>query len=107
MGKRSQGYEEAVKKLDKINKMSDVEVIDVAKNLLRTVTLDRKQIEDKYLQARKELSDTVMSTIMNPEYNPSNRDKENDKATIMLKYMAYIKEEAKLDYNRRVLQTIK
>lgn len=107
MEKRKKGYEEAVKKLDKINQMSETEIIDVAKNLLRTVTLDRKQIEDRYIITRKEFSDFVMKTIMNPEYKATAREKENDKATILLKYMAYLKEESKLDYNRRLLQMIK
>lgn len=107
MEKRKQGYEEAVRKLDKINQMSETEVIDVAKNLLRTVSIDRKQIEDRYILTRKEFADFIMKTIMNPNYKATAREKENNKATILLKYMAYLKEEAKLDYNRRLLQMIK
>lgn len=107
MEKRNRGYEETIKKLDKINSMTEIEIIDVAKNLLRTVTLDRKQIEDRYIITRNEFSDIVRKTVMNPEYNATKRERENDKTVILLKYMAYLKEEAKLDYNRRLLQMIK
>lgn len=107
MEKREKGYEDAIKTLDKINNMTNDEIINVAKNLLRTVSLDRKQIEDRYIITRKEFAEAVMKTIMNPEYNPTKKQKEEDKASIILKYITYIKQESQLDYNRRLLQMIK
>lgn len=107
MEKREKGYEDAIKTLDKINNMTNDEIINVAKNLLRTVSLDRKQIEDRYIITRKEFAEAVMKTIMNPEYNPTKKQKEEDRASIILKYITYIKQESQLDYNRRLLQMIK
>ena len=107
MEKRNKGYEEALKKLDKIKSMTDEEAVTVAKELLRTITLDRKQIEDRYIITRNEFTDIIRKTVMNDDYKPTAREKENDISTIMLKYIAYIKEESKLDYNRRLLQMIK
>lgn len=104
---KKQECEETVKRLDLISQMSETEVIDVAKNLLRIVSIDRKQIEDRYILTRKDFADFIMKTIMSPDYKATAQEKENDKATILLKYMAYLKEEAKLDYNRRLLQMIK
>lgn len=107
MEEKSKGYEESINTLDKINKLTNEEIVVVAKELLRTITLDRKQIEDRYIITRKEFADEVMKTIMNPKYNPSKKKKDEDRASLILKYIAYIKEESKLDYNRRLLQMIK
>jgi len=107
MDQKEQGYKDAINKLDKMNNMSETEVIDVAKNLLRTIILDRKQIEDKYIASRREFSDLVMKTIMDKNYRPTKKQRENDRASIMLKYVEYIKVESQLDYNRRLLQMIK
>lgn len=107
MEKREKGYEDAIETLDKINNMTNDEIINVAKKMLRTVSLDRKQIEDRYIITRKEFAESVMKTIMNPEYNPNKKQKEEDRASIILKYIAYIKQESQLDYNRRLLQMIK
>ena len=107
MDKNKQEYGEATQKLNEIDKMTDTQVMDVAKKLLRTITLDRRQLEDRYVLKRKQFADIVMKTIMNPDYEPTAKEKENDKTTILLKYIAYLKEEAKLDYNRRLLQMIK
>lgn len=107
MEKRNQGYEESLRKINTIESMTEEEFVTVAKQLIRTITLDRKQIEDRYIITRKEFSDIVRRTIMNEHYNPTARQKENDRSNIMLKYIEYIKEEARLDYNRRLLQMIK
>ena len=106
MEKRKQGYKESLNAIDKINKMTDEEINSVAKNILRTVSLDRKQIEDRYIITRKEFADAVMKTIMNPNYKPTKNQKEEDRADIVLKYINYIKQESMLDYNRRLLQMI-
>lgn len=107
MNNKGQGYKESIEILDKMNNMTEAEIINVAKEVLRTITLDRKQIEDRYIIARKEFADAVMQTIMNPEYKPNRKQKEDDRASLILKYIGYIKQESKLDYNRRLLQMIK
>ena len=107
MDKKEKGYKESLVALDKLEKMTNEEIINVAKELVRVVSVDRKYIEDRYILTRKEFADVVMKTIMNPEYKPNKKQKEEDRTKTILKYIAYIKEEAKLDYNRRLLQIIK
>lgn len=107
MEKREKGYMESVNALNKMDNMTEEQIISKAKEILRVISLDRKQLEDRYIITRKKFADVVMQTMMNPEYHPTKNQRENDKAEIMLKYIAYIREESKLDYNRRLLQMIK
>lgn len=106
MKKNDKGYEESIKTLDKMDKMTKDEIITVARELFRNISLDRKQIEDRYIATRKEFAEAVKQTIINSDYNPNKKQKEEDRANVINKYIAYVKQEAMLDYNRRLLQMI-
>lgn len=109
MKENEEAYAEAVKKLDVLENYTEDEIIGIAKEMFRTISVDRKQIVDRYIKARQDLSNYVLETLLNPEYtkNASKVQQEQAKSNILIKYIAYLQEEAKLNYNNRLLERIK
>ena len=85
--------------------MSEHDFKTKSRELCKTIIIDRKAIEDSYMSKRKEYEKCMRKTIddLNKDYTKVT----NKQATDTIEcFIEYTKQEARREYNRRLLKII-
>lgn len=88
-----------LEELDSIENMSESISVEKAKSLIRILNVDKKVIEDNYINTRKELAELIRNTLDNSNHKTKKKELDEEKTSLFLKYLKYTQQEAMLDYN--------
>lgn len=91
--------------LNYLENMSEYEFKEKSKEICKNIIMDQKMIEDTYLTKRKEYEEQSRNMLdAIKENDPKNTEKISIKA--LDKYIELIKQEARREYNRRLVKII-